>query len=117
VVAGSTRLVAGTAQKIALNALSTAPMPDLGAVHGNLMVGMRPKNEKLMSRAMQIVTTATGCDDAAARSALEAGEWDVRTAIVALLAGVSPEIARAALAEHGGVVRQAVAAVERGRRG
>jgi N-acetylmuramic acid 6-phosphate etherase len=110
VVAGSTRLVAGTAQKIALNALSTAPMPDLGAVHGNLMVGMRPKNDKLRRRAATIVSTATGCAPEAAARALEEGGWDLRVAIVALDAGVHVDVARRALDAHGGRVRPATAA-------
>jgi N-acetylmuramic acid 6-phosphate etherase len=110
VVAGSTRMVAGTAQKIALNALSTAAMPDIGAVHGNLMVGMRAKNEKLRGRAVQIVGLAAGCDDAAAASALEVAEWDLRVAVVSLAAGVPPAAARAALDAHGGRIREATAA-------
>lgn len=113
VVAGSTRMVAGTAQKIALNALSTAAMPELGAVYGNLMVGMRAKNEKLRGRAVQIVALATGRDAAAAASALEAAAWDLRVAIVSLEASVTPDAARHALAAHGGRIREASASAAR----
>ncbi|MBA2668126.1 MAG: N-acetylmuramic acid 6-phosphate etherase [Trueperaceae bacterium] len=109
VVAGSTRLVAGTAQKIALNALSTAPMAELGAVHGNLMVAMRPKNEKLRRRAVQIVQSATGAAEETARAALEDGAWDLRVAIVMLDARVPSDLARRLLTAHGGRVRAAIA--------
>jgi N-acetylmuramic acid 6-phosphate etherase len=110
VVAGSTRLVAGTAQKIALNALSTAPMVELGAIHGNLMVAMRPKNEKLRGRAVQIVRTATGCAEGEAVEALESAGWNLRIAIVVLEAKVAPAAARAALEAQAWKVGAAVEA-------
>jgi N-acetylmuramic acid 6-phosphate etherase len=110
VVAGSTRLVAGTAQKIALNALSTAPMVELGAIHGNLMVAMRPKNEKLRGRAVQIVRTATGCAEVEAVEALESAGWNLRIAIVVLEAKVAPAAARAALEARAWKVGAAVEA-------
>lgn len=113
VIAGSTRLVAGTAQKIALNVLSTAPMSELGAVYRNLMVAMRPKNEKLHQRAVAIVALATGLAEAAARSALERCGWHIREAIVSLETGLEPMGAERLLHEHGGRVRDALEAHRR----
>lgn len=107
VLAGSTRLAAGTAQKVALNALSTAVMVRLGGAYGNLMVGMRPQNIKLRGRAARIVTQATGCTPAEAEAALGAG-GGVREAVVMLLTGLSPEAARERLAQHHNRVREAV---------
>lgn len=114
VVAGSTRLVAGTAQKIALNALSTAPMAELGRVHGNLMVAMRPKNEKLRERAVGLVARAARCPAPRARAALLASGWEIRTAIVHVAAGVDPDAARVALEAAGGRVRTAIARTRAG---
>jgi N-acetylmuramic acid 6-phosphate etherase len=113
VIAGSTRLVAGTAQKIALNALSTAPMADLGHVYGNLMVGMRPKNDKLRTRAGQIVAVATGRTVGEANQALLAAAWDIPTAIVMLEAGVAVDAAVTALRRCGGRVAEAIVTARR----
>ncbi len=107
VLAGSTRLAAGTAQKVALNALSTAVLVRLGGAYGNLMVGMRPQNQKLRARAVRMVAQATGCTPAEAEGALKAG-GGVRVAIVTLLTGVSPEAARERLAKHQNRVREAL---------
>jgi N-acetylmuramic acid 6-phosphate etherase len=111
VLAGSTRLAAGTSQKAALNALSTVVLVRLGGAYGNLMVGMRPTNEKLRRRAVAIVAAATGADGDAAAEALAAAADDVRTAIVMLAGRVDPERARAALTAHGLRVRAALAAL------
>lgn len=108
VLAGSTRLAAGTAQKIVLNALSTTVLVQLGGAFGNLMVGMQPSNAKLRERAQVIVAEATGSPAAAVADALSAAEWDIRTAIVMLLAGVDAAQARERLAAAGGVVRRAL---------
>ena len=106
-ISGSTRLKAGTAQKMVLNMLSTGAMVLLGKTYGNLMVDLRPASSKLRRRAMMIVRRATGIDEAAAERLLrEAG--DVKTAIVAAHTGLAPEAARVRLAEHGGVVRAAL---------
>lgn len=110
VVAGSTRMVAGTAQKIALNALSTAPMADLGALHGNLMVAMRPTNAKLRRRAVEIVAAATGTALDGAERALSVCDGDIRTAIVHLESGLEPAAAVALLRRHGGRTSLALAA-------
>lgn len=93
VIAGSTRLAAGTAQKVVLNALSTVPMPELGGVYKNLMVGMRPVNAKLYLRAQQIVAQATGKEGEIVREALEATNWHIREAILVLEASLTPEAA------------------------
>lgn len=108
VLAGSTRLKAGSAQKMVLNMLSTATMVRLGKTYGNLMVDMRPTNAKLRRRAARIVAEATGQDDNSAMEALEQSGGETRTAIVALLAGVTPVEARERLHQAGGFVRKAI---------
>lgn len=108
VLAGSTRLAAGTAQKVALNALSTTVLVRLGGAYENLMVGMRPVNAKLRARAVKIVAKGAGVDEATASAALQAAGGDIRCAIVGARAGVPVETARAALAQHGGAVRGAL---------
>ena len=108
VLAGSTRLKAGTAQKMVLNMLSTATLVRLGKTYGNLMVDMRPTNAKLRRRAARIVAEATGQDEMTALEALEQCGGETRTAIVALLAGVTPQEARERLGKAGGFVRKAL---------
>ena len=81
IIAGSTRLKAGTATKIALNIISTGAMVQLGHVRGNLMIDLQPTNKKLRDRALRLVTQLTGCDRATARSLLERADWNVRTAL------------------------------------
>jgi N-acetylmuramic acid 6-phosphate etherase len=108
VVSGSTRLKAGTAQKMALNMISTAVMIRLGKTYSNLMVDVQPTNVKLRQRARRIVVEATGLDLQRAGDILSACNGEVKTAIVAILAGVSPEIARIRLNETGGYVRKAI---------
>jgi N-acetylmuramic acid 6-phosphate etherase len=108
VVSGSTRLKAGTAQKMALNMISTAVMIRLGKTYSNLMVDVQPSNIKLRQRARRIVAEATGLDLQRASEILSACNGEVKTAIVAVLAGVSPEQARIRLRETGGFVRKAI---------
>ncbi|WP_018330241.1 N-acetylmuramic acid 6-phosphate etherase [Actinomycetospora chiangmaiensis] len=103
VLAGSTRLAAGTAQKITLNTLTTAAMVRAGATYGPWMVGVRVTNAKLRRRAERIVRDAAGVDEAAARAALAAAGDDVAAAVVALLAGVDSPAARERLATAGSV--------------
>jgi N-acetylmuramic acid 6-phosphate etherase len=112
VIAGSTRLKAGTAQKMVLNMLSTGTMILLGKTYGNLMVDVQPTNGKLRRRAIIIVEQATGLPESEAEALLRASNDEVKTAIVAELAGVDPVVARERLASVGGVVR---AALEGGR--
>ncbi len=99
---GSTRLKAGTAQKIALNALSTAVMVRLGKVHGNLMVDVVASNRKLRDRALRLVRTIAGVDDDAARDLLERANGRVKVAVVMARRGVDARTAAALLErEHG----------------
>jgi N-acetylmuramic acid 6-phosphate etherase len=93
-LAGSTRLKAGTAQKIALNALSTAVMVRLGKVHGNLMVDVVASNRKLRERALRLVRTLTGVDEARARALLESAGGSVKVAVVMQRHGVDAGPAR-----------------------
>ena len=88
VVTGSTRMKSGTAQKMVLNMLSTGAMIKLGKVYGNLMVDVKPSNEKLIRRCVTIVCTATECDEPTAVAALEACGYRPKTAIVMVLCGV-----------------------------
>jgi N-acetylmuramic acid 6-phosphate etherase len=107
VLAGSTRLKAGTVQKVVVNALSTLVMVRTGRTFGNLMVDLRAANAKLRDRARRIVASATGTDLATAGQLLGAADGEVKTAIVAGLTGEPPAVARARLARCGGRVREA----------
>lgn len=108
VIAGSSRMKAGTAQKMVLNMLSTATMIRLGKIYGNLMVDVQPTNAKLRRRAVRILQEIAGADAETARRALEATGYKVKPALVMLLSGVDAEEARRRLAATGGLVRQAV---------
>jgi N-acetylmuramic acid 6-phosphate etherase len=108
VVAGSTRLKAGTAQKMVLNMLSTGAMVLLGKTFGNLMVDLVATNAKLQRRVVTIVQTATGLDEAAATALLRAADGETKTAIVAALAAIEPAAARERLANAHGSVRAAL---------
>lgn len=110
---GSTRLKAGTATKVALNAFSTAVMIGLGRTYSNLMIGMSVTNEKLRERAVSVLTEATGRTRSECRQALDDADRDIPRALVALLGGVDPAVAGRALASEGGV-RAALAALTRG---
>ncbi len=108
VVAGSTRLKAGTAQKIALNTLSTALMVRLRKTHGHLMVDLQVTNAKLRERAVVLVSTLVGCDPAVARQTLARCEWRVKAAVLVLRRGLGPEASQALLDACGGWLRQAL---------
>lgn len=105
VVAGSTRLKAGTAQKMVLNMISTATMIRLGKTYSNLMADVQATNSKLQRRAVRVVVEATGLPEEEAVSLLERCAGQVKTAIVTHLASVTPEEARASLEANGGRVR------------
>ena len=107
VVAGSTRMKAGTAQKMILNMLSTGAMTRLGYVYGNLMVNLHTKNEKLLERAVGILEEAVGLNRAAARKLLAAAGGRVPVALVMAKTRVSRARATAALKESKGQVRRA----------
>jgi N-acetylmuramic acid 6-phosphate etherase len=108
ILAGSTRLKAGTAQKMVLNMLSTGVMVRLGKTYGNLMVDVSTTNAKLRDRAQRIVEAAVGIGAKEAEELLRRTGGDVKVAIVAGLSGANPEIARQRLQESGGVVRLAL---------
>ncbi|MEU6392795.1 N-acetylmuramic acid 6-phosphate etherase [Streptomyces sp. NPDC046939] len=107
---GSTRLKAGTAQKLVLNMLSTITMIRLGKTYGNLMVDVRASNEKLRARSRRIVSLATGADDAVIEAALAATDGEVKNAILVVLGEVDGETAARLLAESDGHLRAALAA-------
>ena len=109
VIAGSTRLKAGTAQKIALNTLSSAIMVRLHKVYGNLMVDLQPTNAKLFRRAISLTMRATGANEETARQALAASENQVKVAIVSILKKIDVTEAAARLAAAHGSVRAAIA--------
>jgi N-acetylmuramic acid 6-phosphate etherase len=109
VLAGSSRMKAGTAHKMVLNMISTAAMTRLGYVYGNLMVNVWTKNEKLIQRAIRIVEQATGADHEAASHALKASGNRTPVAVVMLAAAVNRSKAAAALKRTKGHVRQAIA--------
>ncbi len=109
VVGGSTRLTAGTAQKIALNVLSTAAMIRCGRIYGGWMVGVQARNDKLRRRAARIVQEITGVTATQAADALAAASGDTAVALVMLVRGVEPAVARARLHATGGYVRNALA--------
>jgi N-acetylmuramic acid 6-phosphate etherase len=108
VVSGSTRMKAGTAEKLVLNMLSTGAMVKLGYVYGNLMVNLHQKNTKLTERAVTIVARALGIDREKAREALQRAGRDVPIAIVMAKAGVSRANAEQALKDSRGHVRRAI---------
>lgn len=108
VLTGSTRLKAGTSQKLILNMISTASMVQVGKVYGNLMVDVMPTNEKLVARAQRIVAEATGWSAAEAAAAYDAAGGHAKTAIVMILAGVDAAAARRRLDDAGGFVRGAL---------
>jgi N-acetylmuramic acid 6-phosphate etherase len=108
VVAGSTRMKAGTAQKMVLNMLSTAAMIRCGKTYGNLMVDLRGTSYKLRDRALRIVQRITGVSEQEAEKALEASGYEAKVALVMIMAGVSADEARVRLAEAGGLVRRAL---------
>jgi len=107
-IAGSTRLKAGTAQKLVLNAISTIAMIRLGKTYGNLMVDVVAVNEKLVGRVRRIVAAATGASPEEIDEALTAAEGDARVAIVSLVAGVDAVAARARLDAAGRSIAGAV---------
>jgi N-acetylmuramic acid 6-phosphate etherase len=108
VISGSTRLKAGTAQKLVLNTISTVTMVKLGKTFGNLMVDVQPSNEKLRARARTAVAIATSASEDDVANAIAAADGDTKVAIVSLLAGVDAETARSRLDAAGGVIRHAV---------
>ena len=112
IIAGSTRLKAGTATKLVLNMLTTGSFIRMGYVYGNLMVNVEPKNEKLRDRARRIIAEAAGVSYEEAGRSLEAAGNRVQTALVMQLAGISREVANQRLASAKGNVRTAIQGAE-----
>jgi N-acetylmuramic acid 6-phosphate etherase len=110
VVAGSTRMKAGTAQKVTLNLISTGIMLRLGLVHHGLMVNMQVSNAKLRQRAIRMVGTLAGVDAGPAEAALDAGGRDIKTAVL-VARGLTPDDARASLAATQGSLGAALDAL------
>ena len=110
VVTGSSRMKAGTAQKLVLNMLTTGSMIRSGKVYGNLMVDVEATNQKLVQRQVNIVMQATDCDDATARAALTGCGGHCKTAILMVLADLDADEAKALLSQHQGFIRQALQA-------
>ena len=107
-IAGSTRLKAGTAQKLVLNTISTISMIRLGKTYGNLMVDVVAANEKLQERVRRIVGAATGASSEEVDAALADADGSTRVAIVSLLAGVDAGTARARLDASDGSIARAL---------
>lgn len=110
VVAGSTRLKAGTAQKMTLNMITTIAMIRLGRTYGNLMVWMAPVNSKMTDRAIRMTASAADCSTEVAASALSAANGEIAVAVVSLCRGVDIETAREMLDANGGRVRSCLEA-------
>jgi N-acetylmuramic acid 6-phosphate etherase len=108
VLAGSTRMKAGTSQKLVLNAFSTAVMVRVGRTYSNLMTNVVAKNSKLSARMVTILTEVSGQSRQTCADALADSDGDLRVALVRLLAEVDTDVARAALTESGDVVRDAL---------
>ena len=108
VITGSSRMKAGTAQKLILNMITTGAMIRSGKVYGNLMADVEATNAKLVERQKRIVMAATECDRATAEQALTACDGHCKTAIVMILAQLSAGDAKALLAQHQGFIRDAL---------
>lgn len=108
ILTGSTRLKAGTCQKIILNMISTVSMVRIGKVYGNLMVDMKATNQKLITRAKRIVMESTGCDILTAEDTLELTGFSIKEAIIMILTGGTKEEAKKKLIENQGFVRKCI---------
>lgn len=106
VIAGSSRLKAGTAQKMILNMLSTGSMIKIGKTYENFMIDLKATNEKLKDRAIRIVAEIAKTPHSNALATLLKCDWEIKTAIVSILMKIEPEIARLELKKHGGVLRK-----------
>ncbi|OJT45715.1 N-acetylmuramic acid 6-phosphate etherase, partial [Serratia plymuthica] len=103
-----TRMKSGTAQKLVLNMLSTGAMVKLGKVYQNLMVDVKATNVKLVDRACRIVVEATGAERSQAEAALTQTGFEVKPAILMILAGIGAEEAQRRLQQHDGYLRAAL---------
>jgi N-acetylmuramic acid 6-phosphate etherase len=112
ILTGSTRMKAGTAQKLILNMLSTASMIKLGKTFTNLMVDVNASNAKLKARAQRIVVEATGCDEHQALTTLISTNYQPKPAILCILADINPNEATRLLLQHDGFLRHALQAAK-----
>ncbi|GKU77618.1 N-acetylmuramic acid 6-phosphate etherase [Paenibacillus sp. L3-i20] len=108
VISGSTRMKAGTAQKLVLNMLTTGTMVKLGKTYNNLMVDMKASNKKLYVRALRMVRITTGVDHQEAETALQKASLDCKLAIMMIKSGLEADEAKKALAESGGSLKKAI---------
>ena len=108
VLTGSTRMKAGTTQKLILNMISTATMIKLGKTFGNLMVDVNATNAKLNARAVRIVMQATECSQDDASNALALADNQAKLAILMILTGLPPDTAKSLLHQHQGFLRSAI---------
>jgi N-acetylmuramic acid 6-phosphate etherase len=108
VLSGSTRLKSGTAQKMVLNMISTASMVRIGKTYGNLMVDVKPTNEKLVQRSVNIITEVTDVDEEIALNTLKDSDYSVKDSIVMILNKMTKDEAKQSLEKTGGFVRQAI---------
>lgn len=113
VVTGSTRLKAGTAQKLVLNMLSTGAMIKLGKVYGNLMVDVRPSNEKLIERVKKIVCEATGVEKEEAEKVLNETDFDAKLSIFMILSKLNKKEAKEVLDLNIGYIAEALKSIEK----
>lgn len=112
-ITGSTRMKAGTAQKMILNMISTVSMIRLGYVKGNRMTNVKPSNIKLKDRSLRILMAETGLDETAAKNLMNQAQEDLRVALVMQKAAVSPELAKELLAKNDFVIEKALKAAEK----
>ena len=108
VVAGSSRMKAGTSEKLVLNMISTSTFVRLGKVYDNLMIDLRPVNEKLKERMINILRKITGADHDSALSTLIKAEWDLKAAVIMFIHSMPAENAKKILLEYGGNLRNAL---------
>ncbi len=108
VIAGSSRLKAGTAQKMILNMLSTGSMIKIGKTYENFMIDLQAVNEKLKDRAIRIVAQIAGVQHSVALSALLKCDWEIKTAIVSIVMNMDVDTSRQELKKHGGVLRKLI---------
>lgn len=108
VIAGSSRLKAGTAQKMILNMLTTGAMIKIGKTYENFMIDLKAVNEKLKDRAIRIVSQIADVSHSVALAALLRCEWEIKTAIVMIIKKLDTEQARLELKKHGGVLRKLI---------
>ena len=106
VIAGSSRLKAGTATKMILNMLTTGSMIKIGKTYENFMIDLKATNEKLKDRAIRIVAEIAATPHSAALATLLKCDWEIKTAIVSILMKIEPDKARLELKKHGGVLRK-----------